>query len=78
MHKIYEPLFSLTWRIVGFYTRDFRVLIPEKYEPRMQLKESGNPLTIEIRNPISTDMESEIQYLETGFHSVESRTPRLS
>ena len=63
MHKIYETLFSLTWRIVRFNTGDFRVLIPEKYESRIQLKESGIPLTIEIRNPSSTGKESEIQDL---------------
>ena len=63
MHKIYETLFSLTWRIVRFYTGHFRVLIPEKYESRIQLKESGIPLTIEIRNPSSTGKESEIQDL---------------
>ena len=39
----------------------------------MQLKKSGIPLTIEIRNPSSTDKESEIQYLESGIHGVESR-----
>ena len=54
VHKIYETLFSLTWRIVRFSTGHFRVLIPEKYESRIQLKESGIPLTIEIRNPSST------------------------
>ena len=59
----YETLFSLTWRIVRFYTGHFRVLIPEKYESRIQLKESGIPLTIEIRNPSSTGKESEIQDL---------------
>ena len=72
MHKIYETLFSLTRRIVGFYTRDFRVLISEKYEPRIQLKESENPLTVEIRNPISTDMESGIQYF-TAWNPAELR-----
>ena len=44
-------------------TGHFRVLIPEKYESRIQLKESGIPLTIEIRNPSSTGKESEIQDL---------------
>ena len=37
------------------------------------LKESGIPLTNGIRNPCSTDKESEIQYLESGIHSMESR-----
>ena len=63
IHKIYETLFSLTWRIVRFYTGHFRVLIPEKYESRIQLKESGIPLTIDIRNPSATGKESEIQDL---------------
>ena len=39
---------------------------------RIQLKESGIPLTIGIRNPSSSDKESEIQYLESGIHGVES------
>ena len=38
----------------------------------IQLKESGIPLTIAIRNPSSTDKESEIRYLESGIHRVES------
>ena len=41
----------------------FSMLIPEKYESRIQLKESGIQLTIEIRNPSSTGKESEIQDL---------------
>ena len=32
-----------------------------------------NPLEIEIRNPRFTDKESEIQYLESEIHGVESR-----
>ena len=39
----------------------------------IQPKESGNPLTIEIRNPSSTENKSGIQYLDSGIHSVESR-----
>ena len=39
----------------------------------IQLKESGIPLQIEIRNPRFTDKESEIQYLESEIHCVESR-----
>ena len=39
---------------------------------RIQLKESGIPLTIDFRDPSSTDKESEIQYLESGIHGVES------
>ena len=49
------------------------LLIPEKYEPRIQLKESENPLTVEIRNPISTDMESGIQYF-TAWNPAELRS----
>ena len=48
---------------------------PESWalESRIQLKESGIPLTIGIQNPSSTDKESEIQYLESGgIHGVES------
>ena len=41
-------------------------------ESRIQLKESGIPLTIGIRYLSSTDKESEIQYLESGIHGVES------
>ena len=40
----------------------------------IHLNESGIPLKIGIRNPLSsTDRESGIQYLESGIHSVESR-----
>ena len=40
----------------------------------IHLNESGIPLKIEIRNPLSsTNRESGIQYLESGIHSVESR-----
>ena len=39
----------------------------------IQLKESRIPLEIEIRNPRFTDKESEIQYLESEIHGVESR-----
>ena len=35
--------------------------------------ESGIPLTISVRNPGSTDKESEFQYRETGIHGMESR-----
>ena len=41
-------------------------------ESRIQLKESGISLTIGIRYLSSTDKESEIQYLESGIHGVES------
>ena len=34
---------------------------------------SENLLTIEIRNPSSTDEESEIQFLEFRIHNMESR-----
>ena len=42
-------------------------------ESGIQLKESGIPLTISVRNPGSTDKESEFQYQETGIHGMESR-----
>ena len=42
-------------------------------ESGIQLKKSGIPLTIDIRNPSSTNKESEIYCLESGIHSVESR-----
>ena len=42
-------------------------------ESGIQLKKSGIPLTIDIRNPTSTNKESEIYCLEFGIHSVESR-----
>ena len=34
-------------------------------ESGIQLKETGIPLTIEMRNPSSTDNESGMQYLES-------------
>ena len=43
------------------------------WESGIQLKKFGIPLTIEIRNPSSTNKESEIYCLESGIHSVESR-----
>jgi len=48
---------------------------PESWtlESGIQLKESGIPLTIEIRNPSSTDKESGIQYFESEIQGVESR-----
>ena len=48
---------------------------PESWalESGIQLKESGIPLTIEIRNQSSTDKESGIQYFESEMHGVESR-----
>ena len=39
----------------------------------IQLKKSRIPLTIKIRNPSSTNKESEIYCPESGIHSVESR-----
>jgi len=46
---------------------------PESWalEYRIQLKESGIPLTIAIRKPYSTDQES-------GIHSVEIQNPFLT
>ena len=40
---------------------------------RNNLKESGNPLTIGIRNPSSTEKGSRLHYLESGIHGLESR-----
>ena len=39
-------------------------------ESGIQLKESGIPLTISVRNPGSTDKESEFQYQETGIQNL--------
>ena len=39
----------------------------------LELKESGIPLTIKIRNPSSTDKETGFQYLESEIHGVESK-----
>ena len=47
-------------------------------ESGIQLKESGIPLTIGIRNPSSTDTESVIQYLKSGIHRCGIQNPRLS
>ena len=41
-------------------------------ESKIQLKETGIPPTIGVRNPTSNDKESEIQYLESGI--LESKT----
>jgi len=38
----------------------------------IQPEECGIPITIEIRNPSSTDKKSGVQYLESGIHGVES------
>ena len=43
----------------------------------LQPKQSRIILTIGIRNPSSTDKESEIWYLESGIHGVESRIEDL-
>ena len=40
---------------------------------QLQLKKSGIPLTIGIRNSSSTDKESTIQYLESRIHGMEFR-----
>ena len=42
-------------------------------EHTWELKESGIPITIKIRNPSSTDKETGFQYLESKIHGVESR-----
>ena len=44
----------------------------------LQLKQSRIIPTIGIRNPSSTDKESEIWYLESGIHGVESRIQDLN
>ena len=41
-------------------------------ESGIQLKESRITLTIGVQNPSSIDKESEVQYLESGIHGVES------
>ena len=46
---------------------------PCTWKSGIQLKKSGIPITIEIRNPSPTNKESEIYCLESGIHSVESR-----
>ena len=43
----------------------------------LQPKQSRIILTIGIRNPSSTDKESEIWYLESGIHGEESRIQDL-
>ena len=45
------------------------------FESRIQPRESELPLMIGIliQNPSSTDIESGIQYLQSGIHSVKSR-----
>ena len=42
---------------------------------RKQLKKSGIPLTIEMKNPLT---KTGIQYLESGMHGVESIIQALS
>ena len=56
------------------HVRESRFRNPENLESGIQFKEFGIPLTIEIRNPSSTDKESVIQYLESGIHGVDFRT----
>ena len=53
---------------------------PESWalESGIQLKESGIPLTIGIRNPSFTDKESGFQYLESGIRDEESRIQDMS
>ena len=46
---------------------------PGLVESGIQLKESRISLTVAIRNPSSTDKESEIQYLKSRIHDMESR-----
>ena len=42
-------------------------------ESGIQIKESGNPITIGIQNSTVVQKNTGIQYLESGIHSVESR-----
>ena len=42
-------------------------------ESGIQIKESGNPITIGIQNSTVLQENTGIQYLESGIHSVESR-----
>ena len=46
---------------------------PGLVESGIQLKESRISPTVAIRNPSSTDKESEIQYLKSRIHDMESR-----
>ena len=46
---------------------------PGLVESGIQLKESRISLTVAIWNPSSTDKESEIQYLKSRIHDMESR-----
>ena len=46
---------------------------PGLVESGIQLKESRISLTVAIWNPGSTDKESEIQYLKSRIHDMESR-----
>ena len=60
-------------------SRKLELWDPESWalKSRLQLKQSRIILTIWIRNPSSTDKESEICYLESGIHGVESRIQDL-
>ena len=53
-------IFLVQTRILGFWSR-------------IQLKESGIPLRIGIRNPSSTGKESGLQHLESGIRGAEFR-----
>ena len=48
---------------------------PESWvlESGIQIKESGNPITIAIQNSTVLEKNTGIQYLESGIHNVESR-----
>ena len=49
------------------------VYLVESGIPGFGIRDIAQGIQIGIRNPSSTDEESEIQYLESGIHGVESR-----
>ena len=55
------------------HERQSRSQNPALLNPEFSLRNPESRLTIEIRNPSSTGKESEIQHLESGIFSVESR-----
>ena len=55
------------------HERQSRSRNPALLNPEFSLRNPESRLTIEIRNPSSTGKESEIQHLESGIFSVESR-----
>ena len=65
---------SRIWEILAFVIHNPGILLLVEsgfwaLKFRIQLNESRNPPVVGIWNPISTDKESRIQYLESGIHS---------